>query len=353
MRSERFERTGHKGKNTKVTEDMAIGVRRTPDFARKDVSSVIALSHIDFNDLRQFENLEAVPHTVETDAEILSWICAVTAESPTARALLREAQAKGWNIRLEDLGNAGFGIDDDAKCLILDHYGYITGALGKSAHFRNALIVNFIKALRTVSQEARLTTLEETLKPEALLMLERVRAADVETVAILVGWELRGSGHGDVWRYILGSETGDMAMIFTRALEKDPASYYSAALLARTFDQWYGDESRLASCDHTALEAMDLMMTMAEKPFAFGTASFSPSLVESVALLPDGRGYLAGKGTNIVKDPYFVGVDDPINQSHLFHIVYDMQVVMMAGVPFRDSKLARMIFPDGGISLLS
>jgi hypothetical protein len=50
-------------------------------------------------------------------------------------------------------------------------------------------------------------------------------------------------------------------------------------------------------------------------------------------------------GPNICADPYFVSLDDPINESHLFQIVYDSKVVMIEGVPFRDRKLARLIFP--------
>jgi hypothetical protein len=46
-------------------------------------------------------------------------------------------------------------------------------------------------------------------------------------------------------------------------------------------------------------------------------------------------------------DPYFLCVHDTINESHLFQVIYDSNVTMVEGVPFRDSSLARKIFPMG------
>ena len=73
-------------------------------------------------------------------------------------------------------------------------------------------------------------------------------------------------------------------------------------------------------------------------------------LIEELSLLPDGTCYLAGYGETIKSDPFFAGLNDPINQTHLFHLMYDMEVIMVNDVPFRDRALAHKMFPDGSIS---
>ena len=56
--------------------------------------------------------------------------------------------------------------------------------------------------------------------------------------------------------------------------------------------------------------------------------------------------YLKGVVETVMRDPFFCSLEDPINEAHLFQIVYDNKVTLVEGVPFRDDKLARKIFPD-------
>ncbi len=344
LRSDRFERKGPSRKNRKIPEDVVIAHYRDND---ADVSAAFLtkLSSIEADSIRSFHNLEAYPYAFETDLDVLQWVCAMASESPSARILLKEAQREGWTIRLEDLAQDGYAIDEAERNLVLDHFGFTADALGRSSYFRNALFVNFIRALRQIWHEREGHAFDKTHRPEAVLMLERARTADCETIAILVGWELRGAGYTDLWRSILGSEEGDMAMIFTRAIEKDPAGFYDGSVLTRTFCQWYGDAARVASQDHAALERMDAMMQEAQGAEVFGKSAQLPMHIEEMSILPGGRAYLMGMGANICADPYFVSMNDPINESHLFQIVYDSKVVMAEGVPFRDRRLARLIFP--------
>ena len=290
-------------------------------------------------------NLETSPYSFDTDLDVLDWLSGMAHESPTARSLLIEAQMEGWAVCLDDLGGEVFSIDDEAHCISLSHFGFTANALGRSSHYRNLLFVSFVKALREIWHEREGHDFRDTHRPESVLMLERARAADLETIAILIAWELRGAGYGDAWRYILGSEEGDMAMIFTRAIEKDPAGFYDGSVLARTFCQWYGDESRVAMCDHDILEQMDILVQDAQGAQVFGTGPMASKDVEKLSRLPATRSYLEGMGRNICTDPYFVSMNDAINESHLFQIVYDSKVVMVEGVPFRDRKLAKLIFP--------
>jgi len=295
---------------------------------------------------RSVEDVAALVHNFQKDSDILCWATSVLAESPTAGALLNSAYEKGWSFGFTDLSGGGYFLNNDAKILMLDHFCMAPNALGRSLYFRNALLTTFIRALRDIAQQEAFGSFEQDFGPEQVLMLERARAADCDTVVILAGWELRGAGFTDVWRHILGSEEGDMALIFSRFLERDPASLFDGTALAYAFRQWYADRSRVDHADHMTLETLDDMLQNAEQRNPFGQTELKGALIESLALLPDGVCYLAGLGDAIISDPFFAGLNDEINQTHLFHLIYDMEVTMINNVPFRDNKLARMIFPE-------
>jgi len=341
LRSDRFERKGQSRKNRKIPQDVVITHYRAKDGAQ-DGFYPLALSSIQYG---PSHTLESYPYSFENDLDLLQWVCAMAGESPNARLLLKEAQNDGWTIRLSDLSQEGYAVDEEAKTLLIDHFGFTAGGLGRSSFYRNTLLINFIKGLRQLWHERAGHDFQASHRPEAALMLERARAADCETIAILCAWELRGAGHADVWRTILGSEEGDMAMIFTRAIEKDPAGFYDGSVLTRAFCQWYGDAGRVASCDHDTLERMDARLEQAQGALAFGEEPLRSATVEKISVLPGGKAYLVGMGRNLCTDPYFVSLNDTINESHLFQIVYDSKVVLAGGVPFRDKRLARLIFP--------
>jgi hypothetical protein len=289
----------------------------------------------------------AKPEAVGDYYDVLLWCSRVIADSPTAVALMRDADLEGWSIAFDSLNHEGFYLDTHERLITLDHFGLVPAALGRSAYFRNILLTTFIRALRDVWHENRLPESLDHLAPEDILMLERVRAADGDTVAILCGWELRAAGYSDVWRYYLGAEEGDMAIVFSRFLDRDPGALFNGAAPAYAFRQWYADAARVDSVDHATLEMLDDSLMTQGARSAFGSDHVDAAFLESLSLLPDGTHYLSGLGATIMRDPFFSGLNDPINQTHLFHMLYDTEVVMVNNVPFRDAALARKIFPNG------
>ncbi|HTK83873.1 MAG TPA: DUF6782 family putative metallopeptidase [Patescibacteria group bacterium] len=288
----------------------------------------------------------SLPGRFQTEEDLFDWCASILAESPTAGRLLEEAAANDWIVGTADLHSGGFYLDTVQKHILLDHFSMRPAMLGRSVYFRNAFITTLIRALRDVWHEQRGTSVASHYKPEDVLMLERIRAADCDTVTIQVGWELRGAGFTDIWRHILGSEEGDMALTFTRYLERDPGAQFDGAALACTFRQWYSDQARVDACDHQALENLDAILMAAEMRNPFGTDQLPATEVEALSSLPDGSFYLAGLGRTVLADPVFAGLSDPVNQTHLFHLIYDMEVTMVNNVPFRDARLARKIFPN-------
>ena len=307
------------------------------------------LADMGFPEAMSHEMIAALPFSFETTADVMIWAAAILGESPTGRALWREAVGQGWSAGLADLRTGGFHIDVPRKEILLDHFALTAQALGRSAYFRNTMLMSLVRALRDVWQEFRFGPAETRHHPEDVLTIERVRAADADTLSVLVGWELRAAGHSDVWRHLIGSSEGDMAQVFTRFLERDPSALFSGAALAYAFRQWYADESRVDAVDHETLETLDDLLLASESKRPFGREEIDAEMIEDISTLPDDICYLAGMGAAILRDPFFAGLHDPINQTHLFHIMYDMEVVMVNEVPFRDPYLARRIFPQGEI----
>ncbi len=294
-----------------------------------------------------YETIVALPDAFETADNILTWCAALMAESPTASQLWADAKNAGWSVGIADLHSTGFHLDLINKQILLDHFSMIPAALGRSAYFRNTLLITFIRALRDIWHEQRLAPFEAEYRPEDALMLERVRAADCDAVTVLAVWELRGAGYAEIWRHLIGSAEGDMALIFTRFLERDPTALFDGSALTHAFRQWYADETRVDGCDHETLEALDDILLGAGESKPFGEKRLEAAALESLAVLPDGMRYLAGLGDTIKDDPFFSGLRDEINQTHLFQLMYDMEVTMVNNVPFRDRTLARKLFPLG------
>lgn len=322
------------------------------DTVESQVSKIIDY-HLDQGDIfdigqlrpietKHFVNLDAYPHAFDSDYDVLSWACALLSESPLALSHIKKAQEAGWTICLNDLGTDGFHLDVMQKTIELDHYGLDAKSLGRSAFFRNSLLCVLAKAFRDIWHEEKWGAFESEYKPEAIVLLERARAADTDSVSIIIGWELRQAGYTDIWRHILGSEESDMAQVLTNILERYPTAIYNGMALAHVFRQWYADMARVDALDHSTLEHMDFALRDShDKTEKFGNKNAESHDFEKLATLPDGTVYLKELGDTVARDPFFCGLNDAVNQAHLFQIVYDSKVTYVAGIPFRDEKLAR------------
>lgn len=271
-------------------------------------------------------------------------------QSPLVSALIRRAVKKGWAIGLapeeDKTGDYFYTLDMESKTLWLDHGGFSVSGIRRSAHCKEALTGSLIRGLRDIGHETRLGAYERGMRPDAVLMMERARSADIETVCVLGAWELRSAGYPGLWRHLLGSEDGDIALTFGYTIEKSPKSLYDGRALAAAFMRWYADPARLNACDHAALELLDgLLIDREARAQSWGTRSFSIEDARDLSILPDGLAYLRDEARRIVGTPEFQRLPDMINEAHLFQITHDLAVVRVAGVPFRSAALARLIFP--------
>jgi len=290
----------------------------------------------------EFENVD-----LSGKEDLLSWATSILSISPTARRLVKEASKEGWSLALEDLRGPDFHLDVPTKRIVLDRGELSEFALARSNYFSSILVISLIRALRDVWQEKRNGAFDEDYAPESILSLERIRAADLDVIAVLVAWELRCEGHNNLWRHILGSEDSDLAMRFSGFLEREPSSTFTHKALAATFAQWFRSEERVSTCDHETLDYMDEVLATSEIKNPFGKGSVQKIDIERLSCLPDKTAYLQHDAQSIISDPLYAGMNDEINQSHLMHIIYDVNVTHVQGVPFRNFDLAERIFPNG------
>lgn len=290
-------------------------------------------------------------YPLDDEKEILGWAVSVLSLSPTGRLMIKEAMNEGWEIGLGDLGGYDFHLDVPESKILLDNQSMLISAFGRSGYFRNGLLISLTRALRDVWQEKRHGAFDEEFGPEDILLLERVRAADCDVIATLIGWELRSEGFNDLWRYMIGSEEGDMAIVFSGYLERDPSGLFSGKALASAFHQWFQNEERINACDHETLEYLDDLIMLGGHGRAFGEERLAPVSIEILSCLPDKTAYLRGYGECIMSDPQYAGLCDPINQSHFLQIVREWRAVVVQNVPFRSADLAEKIFPGGAFTL--
>ena len=278
---------------------------------------------------------------------ILSWCLDVLSTSPAAATMMKEAAQEGWKIGISSQSGHDFHLDVPEKKIILDDCGVSPSAMGSSEYFCNTVLVSLIRALRDVWQEKRHGGFDENYDPESILMLERVRAADCSAVAVLVSWELRSEGQSGLWRHLIGSEEGDMAMAFTGHLEQDPSSIFTGAALIAAFNQWYRNKTRVNACDHETLEYMDSVLRDNPGNNPFGNKKPTPIGVEILSCLPDRTAYLKTLGREILNAPLYAGLNDEVNQQHFMQVMHDTCAIYVQNVPFRDADLAEKIFPGG------
>ncbi len=277
--------------------------------------------------------------------DCLSWCVNILNSSSTAKLMLKEASEKDWQVTLDDLNGGDYCIDVEQKLLILDNNMLDPCSLLKSNYFKNALLVTMVKALRDIWQEKRYGGFDEFYSSEYILLLERVRAADLDVMAVMIAWELRLGTYLEGWKHIIGSDIGDLAMVYSGYLERDHSALFNGRALLATFKQWFRSAQRLDDCDHDVLEYMDDVINSTHISNPFGRKSPSKMNIEVLSCLPDKSAYLQGMGTEILNNPMFSAIDNEINQTHLFHIMHDLETIMVENVPFRDAGLAQKIFP--------
>lgn len=280
----------------------------------------------------------------DTEYDVLAHALQTMQLSAVTKSFINDAANANWEIGLSDLGDSAFHIDVPLKKIIINNHGLSPSAIMRAPHYRYQLLMTLVRSLRDVWHEKRHGGFDDKFNAESILMLERVRAADCDSMIVLAAWQMRAEGQGDLWRHVLASDEGDLAIAFGCVLEKENGQFAVHKALEASFNQWYNVQERVMLCDHASLEYLDEVLRNNMVP---GTKRAEASEIELISCLPDRTAYLQGCGSNILRAPLYAGLHDVVNQSHFMQIVHDMSVTYTQGVPFRDASLAAKIFPGG------
>ncbi len=270
---------------------------------------------------------------------LISEFMDILEKSNVFMSLCEEIEKLPWKIGFEDLGNRGHCLDFSKSVIKLDQHGLLPTSLRDSDYFFQASLLSFVRGLRDLWQEQRWPEIHEYYGPEALMFLERLKAADNDVFALMILWELKDNGYDRLWRHMISSDDADMAKCFANTqgclLEK----------ASKAFRAWFESAERIRCVDHESLEYMDSLIEDNKKA-PFGCNKLVARDIVRVACLPNRTSYLNGMGHDIIQDPFYSGLQDPINQAHFFHLIRDAQCLTVQGVQFRDPSLARKMFPE-------
>lgn len=270
---------------------------------------------------------------------LLNQFCTDARKSETFQMLADDIADLEWGMEFEEIGNKGHCLDFGRKIITLDSCGLQPSSILESKYFCNLVFLCFLRATRDIWQEMRWPDLTRHLCPDSIMLIERLKSADVDVVSALMAWEMKEAGDDSLWRHIISSDDADI----TKPFSAPAAQKHSSAALS--FHRWFESSDRVRWVDHETLEYMDTLLFSNERN-PFGKNRLTPRDVARVGCFPDKKSYLSETGRAILEDPFYVGMQDPVNQAHFYHIVKDIQCITVQGVQFQDRRLARMIFPE-------
>ena len=277
---------------------------------------------------------------IESYSELLNHYFGILEVSEASIRTFDQICDRGWTFQFDDIGNGGYFIDADNHTIWLDQYSLDAKAIAKSDYFYASAMMNLLRGLRDAWQESRWKSSTITYHPESLLMLEKMRTADSDVVAVIFAKELQEEGYDVFMRHLLASDDAFLARYF---INDDHLLKVQAA---SAFRSWFLEPKRVDTTDHETLCYLDTVLEDAGHGNPFGRNRLTPIEIVRMGCLPDGTSYLAGYGEAVLRDPVFAGLSDPINQAHYFHLVRDMEAYFVNGVPFRSPRLASKIFPE-------
>ncbi len=299
------------------------------------------LDHVDTSEATSDEHLEHVNNA----GSALAWCLSMALESESAAALLFSLPLEKWTISLSK-EDTGYYFDSSTHHLTVGLDEGTAEILQDSPFLRNTLFFDFLYALRDIWFETYTGALSAELHPEDYLKWERFRQADISSFSILCSWEILNSGDDSLWRHVTAFENGDMALAFVRKLTHP--SMQSAKGLEdaqwQAFKTWYRDHDRVTFCDRDTLSYMDDRIL--EQGNTFGRTRFNAEFMKEIANLSGFQSYFEGNEKDLTRAPEFSLLPDEICQTHLLHIISDLESVEVAGIRFRDRTLASKIFPD-------
>ena len=249
-----------------------------------------------------------------------------------------------WRVKFDDLNGIQYDLDIENSVIILHNHGLRPDQALSSPYFRPQVYLALAEALRMTRHVEWLDGMLERYHPETIILIGRICVADTVVQKIKFAWKSKMDGDNALWKHILCSNATDMAISFESALEK----YSSAGMeeseamrksMAVAFNTWFSCSDRVRDCDHDTLNLIDGMIADHTR---FEGKRLEKNAVTCLTLMPgDNNSYIDRfLQEDVLKNPYYVAINDTINQAHFVQAVMDMNTVRIGGLVFSDAALA-------------
>ena len=178
------------------------------------------------------------------------------------------------------------------------------------------------------------------------LLWERMRHLDHDLCALRMAWDLRLQGLGGLWRQVIASDLGDLAVICSELWEQaqhdeEELDLYGFTQLA---PHWLQDEKLANHCDSGTLDEMDARLQRSSTEVC-GSSQINAEDMLRLATLPAEGSYLSPLARTLLYAPEFRSMPDPLNEAHLRQILEDCDFVRTTPLVFSDSELEEKFFP--------
>lgn len=287
---------------------------------------------------------ETLPFSFANDEDVLIWALAILCESPLARSFAFDARFEDWAIELDDCEDGHFIAEPQIRTLILPRCAPSAVALGRSPYMRQLFLLEFCRGLRAIWHLDSGVPSSHNLTIKDQIVWNRLVRADLDVMSLTVAWDLREADLPDLWRHLIGSDLGDLAISYAATLERHPQGLDLPVLLRQVYLQWLAADLLLEPVDHRTLERLDRGLTHASR--VYGTRRIQASEILRLTAMAEDKSYLEGLATHLLADPELARMPDQVNAAHLAHLQEDLTAIRITQAGFRDQDLARRIFPD-------
>ena len=291
------------------------------------------------------QDAEQLPFTFATDEDVLVWALALLCDSPLGRTLASDARFEDWSIELDEVEDGRHIADLQMRVLILPRFMPSAVALGRSQYFRNMFLAEFCRGLRGIWNLSLGVRDPRDLTINDQVVWNRLVQADHDLLLLSMAWELREADYPDLWRHLIGSDLGELAIAWSALLERQPPLSFPQMLM-RLFPRWMECDTLLNAVDHRTLEHLDHFLQSPGSGRPCGSRRLEGSDLLKLSALPEEVMYLKPFITMLLDNDDAARMPDPINEAHLLHLLQDLTAMRTVHAGFRDADLARKIFPD-------
>jgi hypothetical protein len=282
-----------------------------------------------------------------TDEDILIWALSLLTESAVARALIAEARIEEWSLEVDDIDSGQCVLDPQLRILILPRFSPSAQTFARSPEAASLFLSEMLRGLRLIWHSMVGIQNSGNLAVEDRILWERLCRGDQDLILLTAAWELDQAEFPTLWHSLIVSDLGDLCSAFRAMADRHPDMVEDSSLLTHLMLRWMEEEGRFEELDHQTLEAMD-------EEFRRGVASGASRSLKAEDVLRLSRlptpelsekCYLAPIARTLLCDPFFRRMPDPLNEAHLLQILEDC-LPAAETLGFRDTELARKIFPD-------